>query len=236
MENKKPSSNFFVIAYILGALFSLTLAVLATWGDIEAAFYGFDRRASTPLKGLRCPILMNRNETGVVSVRISNTTDRKLSPSVKAEFSTRSTPTSTLDSIPLEPGESRTMEWTIGPENIDLGRFVFAKALVFASYPIPDREATCGTFVIDLPVSGNVLVVLMIIIGAAGLGGGLYLLRRSKPLSNRVEKAIQPLTFLGSVIAITLIVSLMGGWVQALLLLAVTLLTIVVTLGYVFFR
>ena len=209
MENKKPSSSFFVTVYILGALISVTLAVLATWGDIEAAFYGFDRRASTRLPGLRCPILMNRNETGVVSVRISNTTDRKLSPSVKAEFSARITPTSTLDSIPLEPGESRIVEWTVGPENVDLGRFIFSKVLVFASYPIPDRETTCGAFIIDLPVRGNALVVLMIVLGAAGMGGGLYFLNRSRPLTQRAETALRPLTFLAIIIALALVASLM---------------------------
>src|SRR5262245_9816406 len=119
MENNKSSTSWIVI-FTLGALVSLALTVIATWSDLEAAFYGFDRRASTPLRGLRCPVLMNRNETGVVSVKISNTTDRKLSPSVRADFSTRLTPDFTLESVEIPAGESRTVEWSVGPENIDL--------------------------------------------------------------------------------------------------------------------
>jgi hypothetical protein len=236
MENTKTSSNHFLVIYMLGALLSLTVAVLATWSDLEAAFYGFDRRASTPLQNLRCPILLNRNETGRVSVNISNTTDRKLSPAVRAEFSSRLTAVSTLDSVELAPGESKRLEWRIGPENIDLKRFIFSKVLIFASYPLPDREATCGTFVVDLPMPGGVLLSLMVALGLAGMGAGWFMLNRSRLHSIQLEKALRPLTFLTVVILLTLAASLAGWWVQAVLLLAVTLITIIVTLNFAFFR
>lgn len=222
--------------YVLGALISLTLAVIATWADLEAAFYGFDRRASMALQDLRCPVLLNKNETGVVSVKISNPTDHKLSPSVRADFSSALTPISTLDSVELAPGESKTVEWTIGPDNIDLKRFIFSKVLIYASYPLPDREAACGTFVLDLPVRGSVLVWMMALLGLAGIGIGLFVLRRSKPLANRRERSMNLLTFLGVLIAVVMFVGLAGWWVQAVLLLAVTLITIFITINYVFFR
>ena len=235
MDNPQSSPTPFIVAYVLGALLSLTVAMLATWSDLEAAFYGFDRRGSMPLQNLRCPILLNRNETGVVSVKISNTTDRKLSPAVRAEFSTPAISISTLDSVELGPGESKTVEWTIGPDNIDLKRFIFSNVYIFASYPLPDREAMCGTFVVDLPISGGVLLFLMVLLGLAGMGGGLFMLNRSRPLSNRLEKALRPLTFLTIVIVLALVVSLVGWWVQAVLLLAVTLITTFVTVNYAFF-
>jgi hypothetical protein len=236
MDNPKSSSNPFLIIYILGALISMTVAVMATWSDLEAAFYGFDRRASTALQNLRCPILLNRNETGVVSVNISNTTDRKLSPAVRADFSSTLTSVSTLDSVELAPGESKTLEWSIGPENIDLKRFIFSKVLIFASYPLPDREATCGTFVVDLPIPGAVLLFLLVALGLAGMGGGWFMLNRSRLQSVQLEKALRPLTFLTIVIVVTLAASLAGWWVQAVLLLAVTLITIIVTFNFAFFR
>lgn len=236
MDNTKPSFTPFFVAYVLGTTLSVTLAVIATWADLEAAFYGFDRRASTPLPNLHCPIFLNRNETGTVSVKISNTTEHKLSPAVRADFSTPLTPDSTLDSVELAPGESKTMEWTIGPDNIDLKRFIFSKVLVFASYPLPDREAACGTFIIDLPVRGSVLLWLMTLLGLSGMGSGLFVLNRSKPLSIQLERALRPLTFLGGVITVAVLVSLAGWWVQALLLLVVTLITIFVTVNFVFFR
>src|SRR5262245_50948161 len=220
MDNTTQSSTPFFAAYILGALLSLTVAVLATWSDLEAAFYGFDRRASTPLQTLRCPIIMNRYETGIVSVKVSNTTSRKLSPSVRAEFSTRITPVSTLDSVELAPGESKTVTWTIGPDNIDLRRFIFSKVLVFATYPLPDREAACGTFVIDLPIPGRVVLSVLLVLGLAGMGGGWFMLNRLRRQSIRLEKPLRPLTFLTIVIVLAMAVSLAGWWVQAILLLA----------------
>jgi hypothetical protein len=233
MDNTKFSPTSFFVAYVLGTLLSLTVAVIATWSDLEASFYGFDRRGSTPLQSLRCPVFLNRNETGTVSVKISNTTDRKLSPAVRAEFSTRAIPILTLDSVEVGPGESKTVQWTIGPDNIDLERFIFTNVYIFASFPLPDRESTCGTFIIDLPIPGSVLLFLMVMLGLVGMGGGLFMLNRSKPRSIQLEKALRPLTFLTVVIALALAVSLAGWWVQAVLLLAVTLITIFVT---VFFR
>ena len=236
MENPKSSPNLFLLIYILGVLISVTVAVIATWSDLEAAFYGFDRRASNALQNLRCPIFLNRNETGVVSVKISNTTDGKLSPSVRADFSSPLTPISTLDSVELAPGESKTVSWTIGPENIDLKRFIFSKVLIFASYPLPDREAACGTFIVDALISGKVLLYLLIGLGLAGLGGGWFMLNRRKRQSGRLEKALPPLTFLTAVIVLSLAVSLAGWWVQAVLLLTVTLITMFVTVNFAFFR
>ena len=236
MDNTKSSTSSFIVVYILGALLSLTVAVLATWSDLEAAFYGFDRRGSTPLRDLRCPVIMNRNETGIVSVKVSNTTERKLSPAVRAEFSTTTAPILVLESVEVGPGESQTVEWTVGPENIDLTRFIFANVYVFASYPMPDREATCGTFVIGLPIPGSLLLFVMVGLGLAGLGGSLFGLYRSRPWSDRIERLSRPLSFLAIAIAVSLTAALMGWWVQAILLLAVALLTIVVTVGYLLFR
>jgi hypothetical protein len=236
MDNPKPSPNLFLPIYILGVLISVTVAVIATWSDLEATFYGFDRRSSNALQNLRCPIFLNRKETGVVFVRISNTTDRKLSPSVRAEFSSPLTPVSTLDSVALAPGESKTVSWTIGPENIDLKRFIFSKVLISASYPLPDQEAACGTFIVDTPIPGDILLYLLIGLGLAGLGGGWFMLNRQKRQSGRLEKALPPLNFLTVVIVLALAVSLAGWWIQAVLMLAVTLVTMLVTVNFAFFR
>jgi hypothetical protein len=235
MQNTTSSTIPFLAAYVLGALLSLTVAVTATWSDLEAAFYGFARRGSTPLQSLRCPVFLNRTETGIVSVEISNTTDRKLSPAARAEFSTPGTSVSFLESVEIGPGESKTVEWTIGPDNIDLQRFIFSNVYIFASYPLPDREGTCGTFIVNLPIPGAVMLTLLVVLGLAGMGVGWFVLTRTQRHSPQMEKALRPLTFLTIMIVLAMVVSLAGWWVQAILLLVVTLVTIVVTLNYAFF-
>ncbi len=236
MATKQNSFSLWIAIYALGVVFSLTLSVLATWSSLEAAFYGFSRRADTPLTSLRCPILLNRSETGAVLVKISNTTDRALSPTVRAEFSTPETLLSTFDTINLAPGESKTMKWKIGPENIDLERFIFSKVLVFASYPIPDRESTCGTFIIDLPVPGNVAVYLLIGFGLLGLGVSLFSLRRLRVDDERVQRVMSHLIFLALVVVVGLVVSLLRWWLQGILLLTVSVILIVAALRYLVFK
>src|SRR5262245_446390 len=73
MDQPKSSTTRFFAAFVLGGLLCVAVAVLATWADLESAYYGFDRRGSTPIRNLHCPILLNRRETGVVSVKLSNT-------------------------------------------------------------------------------------------------------------------------------------------------------------------
>ena len=235
MENQSSVRWLFGL-FALGVLCSLTLAVLSTWADLEAAFYGFDRRASTPLPGLHCPVLLNRNESGIVSVKISNTSSQKLSPSFRAEFSSPLEPIAALDFVNLNPGESQTRQWTIGPQNIDLGRFIFSKVLVYSTYPIPDRESTCGTFIIDLPIPGNIVVSILLVLGLAGMSGGLIWLWRTQAGDVNVLRALRPLTFLGVLVVVALFISLAGFWLQALLLLAVVLIMLVVTMNFLVFR
>ena len=236
MDKPKSSSTPFFVAFALGTLLCVTVAVLATWSDLESAFYGFDRHSSTQLRNLRCPVLLNRNETGTVSVRISNTTDHKLSPALRAEFSSALTSISTLDSVELAPGESKTVTWTIGPDNIDLKRFIFSNVYIYASYPIPDQETSCGTFIFDLPIPGSVLLWTMVVLGLAGMLGGLFVLNRSGSLSNRPVNSLRPLGFLTIVVTLAMSVALAGLWLQAVLLLAVTLILVLVTVNFVYFR
>ena len=108
-----PAMSLFAI----GVAGGLTLAVMAAWGDFEAAFYGFSRRASAPLSGLDCPALMTQGESHTVSIEITNRTDQIISPSVRTDISTPLEPESSTTSLHLAPGESGRLEWTIGPQN-----------------------------------------------------------------------------------------------------------------------
>jgi len=236
MEHHQSPVRWLFGVFALGMLCSLTLAALSTWADLEAAFYGFERRASTSLPGLHCPIFLNRNETGTVSIKVSNTTSQKLSPSFRAEFSSPLEPIAALDFANLNPGEAKTLRWTIGPQNIDLKHFIFSKVLVYSTYPIPDRESTCGTFILDLPIPGNVVAGLLLVFGLAGMGGGLIWLWRTQSGDANVMRALRPFTFLAAIVVVALFTSLAGFWLQALLLLAVVLIMLIVTMNFLVFR
>jgi hypothetical protein len=96
--------------YSIGVLLGITLAILATWADYESAFYGFARFASRPFHGLSCPVLMTRDESQTVTIKLRNTTEKTLSPSIRTEISTPLTADSKLEFFELAAGES--LKWS----------------------------------------------------------------------------------------------------------------------------
>ena len=233
MRNKQPAPILPILLFAIGVITGLTLSALATWPDFEASSYQFARNTNTPLNGLRCPIILNRNETGTVSLTVSNTTDRLLTPSVKTQISTSGEPISFLEPLRLAAGQAKKLEWKIGPENIDLHYFIFVKALVYASYPIPNREATCGTFIMDLPFGGTTFLILMSTLSLASMGGGLFILSRINQRPERAEINLRPMYFLAILILTALIVSFMGWWIQSIVVIVISVLTAVVLLNLI---
>ena len=233
MQNKNAAPILPILLFAIGVITGLTLSALATWPDFEASSYEFARNTNTPLNGLICPIILNRSETGTVSLTVSNPTERLLTPSVKTQISTSDEPSSLLESLRLAAGESKKLEWKIGPGNIDLHYFIFVKALVYATYPIPNREATCGTFIMDLPVGGTAFLTLMVMLSLTGMGSGLYMLNRINQRPERAEINLRPMYFLAVLILIALIVSFMGWWIQSIVVIVISVLTAVVLLNLI---
>lgn len=231
MENQKTKNTFYLILYLIGVIAGLALTFIATWGDLEAAFYGFDRTGAVRLSSLSCPILMNNNEASSFSIKIKNSTDRKLSPSVKTDVSSRIAPISNYESVSLEPGETKTLSWEIGPENIDLNRFIFARAWVYASYPLKDREATCGVVILPLPIRGTAATWGLTGLSLLGMGIGLYGLKQVGGLDQSGSK-ISRFYLLAILAALGLIISYISMWLFGVVVLSVSLLVSVISVGY----
>ena len=213
--------------YLFGILLGMSLAVMATWADFEAAFYGFSKRAQVPFSGLSCPILMTRDETQTVRVKFTNTSGQPVTPSIQTELSTTLEPDAKLEFFDLAPGESLQVERTINVENIDLGRFVFAKALVFSAYPIPDQENTCGVYILSTHGNGTVILIVASIVSVISIAAGSFLLSRdSLPL-----KRMRPLFFIALVTVLAMFFSFLGWWIQASLMLTLVILTIFITVS-----
>lgn len=231
MNNNHPSLLLGLLSYVIGVAVGLFLIVASTWADMESTFYGFERLASAGLDGLSCPILMTRNETRTISLDISNTTDRQISPSIKTQLSTPALPEEFNETIQIASGESRRLEWAIGPENIDLDRFIFAKVLLFSAFPLPSREATCGIFVVNLPGSGRVILPVVILLSLAGIGWGLVRLTRRRLSMPWLEKHMNSLIFLAALVVLGFLVSFLGGWVPSLGVLILAVLIIIILLS-----
>jgi len=219
---QKQKSTFLYILYSVGVLLGITLSVLAIWADYEATSYGFFRRAQTPFKGLICPIFMTTDETQTVQIRLTNSTGKKISPSIRTEISTKLVIDEKLEFFELDPGESLLVERTIGPENIDLGQFIFVKASIFSSHPLPDQENTCGVFILPMRGNGTVILIITSVISLVSTIISLLLLNKS----NTPKKMVYPFVFIAAAVVLAMTFGFLGLWIQGVLMLVLGILTI----------
>ena len=230
MKNNHPPLMVSIVIYILAALIGFTLVLLATWADVEASLYGFNHTGGGRLSTLSCPILMTANETSSFSIKVTNTTDNTLSPTIKTDISTPFTFLSSFDPIKLAPGESKRMEWAIGPGNIELGHFIFVRGYLFAAYPLSDRENTCGIFIVNLPSNGITITWGMIALSLLGMGIGLYGLRQS-PSRMRSGTDFTGFVVLSITLLTGIVFTFLGWWLFAGISIVITLLLFVTLLG-----
>jgi len=231
---KKISRSFSSILFLIGALLGLTLTALSVWGDLEAAAYGFQRVGGEQLSALNCPILMTANETSAFSVKLTNSTQGKLYPSIKTVISSYlALPASSLTSVELAPGETKRVEWKVSPENIEFKRFILVYAGVYASYPIPNRENTCGIFIVNLPfLNGAIITWTLVTLSLLGISLGLYGLTQTQgpALSGGDVTRFKLLFYL---VIIGLISSFMAWWILGIIVVVVSLLLgVVVTFSF----
>lgn len=214
------------ILTLAGILTGLVLALLAVWADYESTAYGFVRRAQAPFQGLSCPVFIGRSESKAISIRISNPTDQTLSPGVRIQISTPSEFDSRVEYVYLAPGEQITLQRTIGPENIDLGMFIFVNAQIYSTYPLPDRETTCGVLVIPI-VNGAHFLLLGTVISIALMAAGTYMLYRTE----RLRPPSRPLIFMVVTTVLAMILSFISWWLPALVLIVMLILTLIIRAG-----
>jgi hypothetical protein len=197
----------------------LLLTIPAIWADYEAASYGFEKRSVAPLQGLNCPVFIGNDESQVISIRIFNSSERIISPVVKTVLSTPVLPDSKTEFVRLYPGEQVVLQRTVGPENIDLGRFIFVNAQMSTAYPLPDQENTCGIFVLPVAMHGSLVLILGVILSASFMAAGIFLLYQHGTFPGQLRL----LVFLAVVTSLAMFVGFLGWWLQAILLVVVVI-------------
>jgi len=225
-----------LLLYAAGALIGTAFFALTVWSDYEAAMFdaslGGDRRFST----LRCPILIDSEETGYVSVTVKNQTDRPIERTIHISksggFVTRVL--KETQRIALAPGEERLIEWPITQADAAWGHFILNRAYLVRHYPLPSLTGSCGVLAADLGIFTGNQVVAMVIAGSLLLmgGGGRWWLSVSRPLDERRRVAAQAMGWLAAVVLAGMISGIVGWWILgAILLVAAVLLIVIVASG-----
>ena len=225
---KRFSFPFFSILFYLGILVGFLLTGMATWADMEATSYGFPITGGERLNTLSCPMLMTKNEVGIFSVKVVNTTDKKIASSIRTDIATQVDPVTSYTFAQLAPGETKQVEEQIGPDNLIFGQFIFARASVNA-YPLPSSENVCGVFIVDLPTNGRTITWTMVGLSLLGVSVGLYGISRSQDSINAKPMDVRLLILLAFLVFAGIISSFLGWWMMGLLVTIVTILTLLMS-------
>ena len=102
---------------------------------------------------------------------------------------------------------------------------------MYAAYPLPSRETTCGIYIIDLPGRGRVILPVLIGLSLLGLGWGLYGIRKWGHPKGWLSKNNRSLTFLAVLVGLGFVASLMSGWLPGVMVLVLVLLVITIQVG-----
>jgi hypothetical protein len=224
--------------FFAGVLLGMFFAALLTWADFEANLFDrpTDSKASR-LGSLRCPILLNQQETGTVTATFTNPTD----------YATRRTIDTNIshgfvilmreerNRIDLEPGEKRTLQWTISPEDAAWGHFILVHLDVQRSGSLPSRSGSCGVLVVNLPFgTGTQIAIVIVVVSMLLMAAGAVLWLRSTEAQRKDLRSVDYLALaLGPLILLALITSMLGIWFIGLILLVLSILTIVTIVTWV---
>jgi hypothetical protein len=240
MNPKKIQRALGVFIFAIGVFFGMVLLGIAVWGDLEASLFDTSMRADASLTTLRCPVMMTRKEIGRVSATFENTLERPVTFTIRAHVSQGYVTLMREENskLPLEPGETKTLEWTVTPDDAAYGRLILTRVHVAAKYPLPSRDASCGILVVDLPrFTGSQLTAFVLAASLLGMaiGAGLWVVA-NRPLRGPAREAIRAMGVLAGSVLIGLVLGLVGQWLLGVLLLVISLLLIVTIAGYLVSR
>ncbi|HNT78459.1 MAG TPA: hypothetical protein PKH77_25895 [Anaerolineae bacterium] len=212
-----------------GVLLGMFFAALLAWANFEASLFDASTDSSAlNLENLKCPVLLNRQETGVVFATFTNSADWKLTRTVDAHITHGSVLLTREERsrFELAPGEKHTLQWPISPEEAAWGRFIFVRLHVQRSAPLPPRTGSCGVLVVNLPYgSGAQIAAVTIGVSLLLMGGGAILWVRGLAAQNKNMRALDYLILaLAPATLLSLLCGIMGFWLGSGVLLLVTIL------------
>ena len=225
-----------VLIFSVGVLLGMALFGIVVWGDFEATMFDPSIKQDAPLTTLRCPVMMTKTEAGTVTATFTNPLERPIELYTRAHI-TEGYVTLMREintTLPLNPGETKPVHWTVASDDAAFGRLILVKVTVNRKYPLPSRQGTCGILVVGLPYfTGTQVFAFAFAASLLIMAGGASLwVVANRPLKDLGLDVISAMGVLaGSVLAGT-IVGLRGSWMFGGLIFVFTVLLIGAIIGY----
>ncbi len=222
---KKTARLFGILSLILGVLLFVFIGVISIWGDIEASFFDAALLKSPKLKHLNCPAVITTNEIGQVTAEITNTDKKPVTIEVRAHVTDGfvTLMNEYITDVPLEPGETKTIDVPIVAENAAYKRLILIRVHQMKELTNPYQNAACGVVLVNVPfLTGTQFVILILSLGVLLTAGGfsLWALNSRPIILERRRTFISLLIFAG--IAIMLVtIALIGIWLLGIVLAAI---------------
>jgi len=230
--SKKVKRTLGAILFSLGFVVGFVVFAGTVWADFEGAMFDTSIKGETSLRTLRCPVIITGNETGTVSAAFHNPLDRPLQYSVRTRISQGfvTLMREEKELLPVAPGETERLEWTVTADDAAYGSVVLVKVLLMGNYPLPSRQATCGILALGVSfLSGDQLLALGVAVSLVGmaLGGGLWL-AGNRPLGEGPQTDLaRGMGALAGSVLVGMFVGLVGSWLLGGIVILVTTLLIV---------
>ncbi|MBL7184236.1 MAG: hypothetical protein ISS50_07280 [Anaerolineae bacterium] len=225
-----------VLIFSAGVLLGMALFGIVVWGDFEAAMFDPSIKRDAPLATLRCPVMMTKTETGTVSATFTNPLERPIELYTRAHITEGyvTLMREIITTLPLDPGETKPLQWTVTPDDAAFGRLILVKITVNRKYPLPSRQGTCGILVVDLPYfTGNQIFAFTLAASLLSMvaGAGLWVVA-NRPLRGPGLDVTRAMGVLAGSVLTGTIVGLRGSWMFGGLIFVFTVLLIGAVIGY----
>jgi hypothetical protein len=235
MERQKKFRWISLTIYSLGIIIGITFIILAVWPDFEATLFDSSLSGEKPFSSLRCPIFIGNNEDGVITGSVKNPIDRAIKPHIRARISNGIATTmreiDTLQELP--PFEDLPLEWKVYENDAVWGNFILFRVYQFRTYPVPSRTSACGIFLVNLPIPGIVVTILLITLSILAIIIGLWMwIKQNQPLIGRKRDITFALFAIGLLTIIGILAGLFAQLLIGTLVLIVLFLLIVVVNAY----
>ncbi len=234
--NTKSARPLSIILYSIGLLLALVLWGGSVWTDLEAQLFRSDHGANQVLHDLRCPLVITPKESGAIRLTFHNPTERRIQEAVRAytTFGARMLVSETSTILPLEPGQTRILEWPISAEDAAWDRMVLFRVIIARSSPLPSRTASCGVMVVNLPwLTGGQVVGLSLGLSLLLMAGGIFLWRRAhQPIFGKQLYALRVMILTALLVLAGFLVAVYGSWLLAGLLFVLVVMFLVAVVSY----